>query len=235
MTARRAIPEPRKLRIPPLENGDRLTRTEFERRYHAMPKDVKAELIDGVVYMASPTRYESHGHADLRLIAWLGSYHAATPGTDCAVNATVRLDADNEPQPDSFLFILPEFGGQARVSEDDYIESAPELIVEIAASSASLDLGPKFDAYAAAGVREYVVWRTLDDAIDWFVLRDGQYVALAPDDAGVVRSEVFPGLWLDVPAALGRDMAAILATLQQGLQSPEHTRFVAELQARRTP
>lgn len=235
MTARRAIPEPRELRIPPLENGDRLTRTEFERRYHAMPKDVKAELIDGVVYMASPTRYDSHGHADARVIAWLGAYSAATPGTDFASNSTVRLTADSEPQPDSVLFITAECGGTVVISEDDYIENSPDLIVEVAASSANLDLGPKLEAYAVAGVREYVVWRTLDDAIDWFVLRDGRYVALAPDEAGVIRSEVFPGLWLDVPAALRRDMAAILATLQEGIRSPEHARFVAELQARRTP
>jgi Uma2 family endonuclease len=217
-----------------LENGDRLTRDEFERRYRAMPEDVKAELIEGVVYMASPTRFESHGHADSRMVAWLAVYQASTPGTDCAVNGTIRMGEEDEPQPDSFLFIDPELGGQVRISEDDYIERAPDLIVEIAASSVSLDLGPKRRAYATNGVREYIVWRTLDEAIDWFVLRAGNYVPLAPDANGVIRSEVFPGLWLDVPAALRRDTSAILAVLRQGLQSPEHAQFVAHLQARRT-
>jgi Uma2 family endonuclease len=140
----------------------------------------------------------------------------------------------DEPQPDSFLFVLPEHGGTVRISDDDYIENAPDLIIEIAASSASKDLNPKKRAYAQNGIREYVVWRTLDSAIEWFVLRDGVYLPLAPDANGIIRSEVFPGLWLNVPAALRRDTAAILATLQEGLQSPEHARLVAELQARRT-
>jgi Uma2 family endonuclease len=220
-------------RIPPLENGDRLTRDEFERRYHAMPPDVKAELIEGVVYMASPARFESHGQADVRIITWLGVYQSATPGTDGSVNSTVRLSADSEPQPDSCLFVHPDFGGQIRISDDDYIERAPELVVEVAASSVSLDLGPKRRAYAQAGVREYIVWRTLDEAIDWFSVGEGAFVPIAPDAAGVIKSQVFPGLWLDVAAALRRDTAAILSTLQQGLQSSEHARFVTELQSRR--
>jgi Uma2 family endonuclease len=221
-------------RIPPLENGDRLTRGEFERRYNAMPKHVKAELIEGVVYMASPARFESHSHADGRFATWLGVYQSATPGTDFGPNATVRLALESEPQPDSVLFIRPEFGGQVRFSDDDYIEGAPELVVEIAASSVSLDLGPKRRAYAAAGIREYIVWRTLDDAIDWFTLRDGAFVPLDPDADGVIKSQMFAGLWLDVAAALRRETAGILTALQRGLSSPEHARFVADLQSRRT-
>lgn len=184
--------------------------------------------------MASPTRFESHGHADWRVVGWLATYQAATPGTDGSINSTVRLTEDSEPQPDSLLCIRPEFGGQVRFSEDDYIERAPELVVEVAASSASLDLGPKRRAYAAAGVREYIVWRTLDDAIDWFTLRDGAFVPLNPGADGLIKSEMFPGLWLDVAAALRRDTAGILTALQRGLRSPEHARFVADLQSRRT-
>lgn len=222
------------LRIPPLVEGDRLTRDEFERRYHAMPKNVKAELIEGEVFMASPERFKLHGGADYRLVAWSGWYHAATPGTDGGANCTVRLDLGNEPQPDGILFIEPEFGGNVRISDDDYVENAPDLVIEIAASSVRRDKGPKLQAYARCGVREYIVYRTKDRVIEWFVLRDGVFNPLTPDANGVIRSEVFPGLWLNVPAALKRDTTAILATLQQGIQSPEHARFVAELAARRT-
>jgi Uma2 family endonuclease len=144
------------------------------------------------------------------------------------------LEEDSEPQPDSFLFILPEFGGQVVIGDDDYIERAPELVIEVAATRANIALGAKRRAYARAGVKEYIVWRTLDEVIEWFALRDGNFIPLAAGTDGIIRSQVFPGLWLDVPAALARDTAAILATLQQGLQSPEHARFVAELQARRT-
>src|SRR5262249_13500096 len=108
----------------PLEPGDRLTRDEFERRYEAMPALKKAELIEGVVYMPSPVRYHRHSQPHFRLITWLGTYEAATPGVGGGDNATARLDLDNEPQPDALLLIDPTRGGQARISADDYIEQA---------------------------------------------------------------------------------------------------------------
>ena len=108
--------------IPPLENGDRLTRAEFERRYDAMPDLKKAELIEGEVYMPSPVRHGRHSHPHTRLVTWLGNYETDTPGVEAGDNGSIRLDLDNEPQPDAFLIIRPEHGGQARISEDDYIE-----------------------------------------------------------------------------------------------------------------
>ena len=128
--------------------GDRLTRAEFERRYSAMPAVKKAELIEGVVYMPSPVSHQNHGRPHSMLIAWLGHYWAATPGVDVGDNATVRLDLENEPQPDALLRILPNCGGQSR-DEDSYIAAAPELIAEVAASSASYDLHDKLRAISA--------------------------------------------------------------------------------------
>jgi Uma2 family endonuclease len=216
---------------PPLENGDRLTRDEFERRYDAMPHVKKAELIEGVVHMPSPVRHTRHGRPHLLVGNWLGHYWAATPGVDAGDNSTLRLDLENEPQPDVFLMILPEHGGQARIGADDYVEGAPELIVEVAASSASYDLHDKLGAYQRCGVREYVVWRVLDRAVDWFVLREEVYERLAPSEDGVYRGELFPGLWLDVAALVSGDVAAVLRGVQEGLASPEHAEFVQRLQA----
>jgi len=226
-------PVSRGTRLPPLENGDQLSRDEFERRYSAMPAHVKAELIEGVVYMASPVRIDDHAIPDSELIGWLYDYKSATPGVQTAVNGTIRLGEEDEPQPDSFLFIRPEYSGNVRKSEDGFLENAPELAIEIAASSASKDLGPKKRAYAANGIREYLVWKTLEDSIEWFVLRGDHYESLMMDAHGVIRSEVFPGLWLNVPAVLRWDSAVVKATSQQGLQSPEHARFVAELANRK--
>src|SRR5947209_10401644 len=123
---------------PPLEPGDRLTREEFERRYDAMPRLKKAELIEGVVYMPSPVRHHRHSRPQFRLITWLGTYEAATPGVQGGDNGTARLDLDNEPQPDAYLFVDPDCGGQARISADDYVELAPEQVGEVAASSAKM-------------------------------------------------------------------------------------------------
>lgn len=216
--------------IPPLENGDTLTRAEFERRYDAMPHLKRAELIEGVVYVSSPVRPRQHGKPHLQLATWIGTYTAGTPGLLAADNSSVRLDLDNEPQPDVCLMIEPERGGQAKISEDDHIEDAPELVAEVAASSVSYDLGTKLHVYRRNQVREYIVWRVQDRAIDWFVLRGEAYEPLAPGDDGLLHSGVFPGLWLD-PAALSRgDLATVLAVVQQGLASPEHAALAARLQ-----
>ena len=214
---------------PPLENGDRLTRQEFERRYTAMAHIKKAELIEGVVYVASPVRANRHGSPHADIIGWLFVYKAATPGVYLADNTTVRLDADNEPQPDALLRIEPEVGGNSRISDDDYVEGTPELIAEIAASSASYDLNDKLNAYRRNGVQEYIVWQSYENRLDWFRLQEGRYVALQPDEAGIIRSKIFPGLWLAVNALREGDMAGVLAVLQQGLQTAEHQKFVERL------
>lgn len=213
----------------PLESGDRLTRPEFERRYLASPHIRKAELVEGVVYVASPVRATRHGRPHGIIMAWLGVYWTATPGVDLQDNATVRLDADNELQPDALLRIEPEVGGNSFISEDDYIEGAPELIAEVAASSASYDLNDKLNAYRRNGVREYVVWQIYENRVDWFILQEGRYVPLIADERSIIRSEVFPGLWLTVNGLRQRNRTEILAVLQEGLQTSEHQAFVEKL------
>jgi hypothetical protein len=209
-----------------LEPGDRLTRAEFERRYEGMPEIKKAELIEGVVYMPSPVRLRRHGRPHFRLIGWLAAYEAETPSVMGGDNTTARLDMDNEPQPDAMLLLDPACGGQAIISADDYVEKAPEWVGEISASSVSFDLHTKLNVYRRNGVREYLVWRVQDKQIDWFSLRSGEFEPLAADVSGILRSEVFPGLWLDAAALVRGDMRRVLAVAQQGIASPEHAEFI---------
>ena len=215
--------------IPLLQNGDHLDRLEFERRYNAMPDVKKAELIEGVVYMPSPVRYGHHSNPHFNLIGWLGFYTAATPGIAGGDNGTLRLDMDNEPQPDACLIVLPSHGGKVILDEDDYIAGGPELVAEVSASTVSIDLKAKKRAYCRNGVLEYIVWRVEDRQIDWFVLRAGQYELLGCDASGIYRSEVFPGLWLDATALVHGDLSAVFRVAQQGLASSEHTAFAAKL------
>lgn len=193
-----------------LENGDRLDRLEFERRYTAS-NIKKAELIEGIVYVVSPVRFTTHAKPHAQIVSWLGLYQSMKTDLKIGVEPTVRLDADNEPQPDAVLF---KVDGNAQIDEDGYITGAPELIVEIAASTVSYDLHAKKRIYERSGVREYIVWRTLDQQIDWFVLENGQYVGLAPDSEGIIHSRQFAGLRLNVSAILNGDMSAVLKTLQ---------------------
>ncbi len=215
--------------LPPLENGDRLTRAEFERRYDAMPDLKKAELIEGVVYMPSPVGLRRHGEPHAHILVWLGSYQAFTKGIISADNASARLDLDNMPQPDALLMIEPERGGQARISDDDYVEGAPELVVEVGSSTVGIDLNLKLHVYRRSGVREYIVWRVQYRKIDWFVLRDGVFILLDSDEKGYYRSTAFPGLWLDSTALVAGDIAKVLDVLREGLATPEHAKFVSDL------
>jgi Uma2 family endonuclease len=217
--------------IPPLESGDRLTRAEFMRRYDAMPDLQKAELIEGVVYVPSPVRQQYHGRQHHHILNWMGHYEAGTPGLEGGDNSTVLLDLDNVPQPDALLFVKAEHGGRVRINEDGYIEGGPDMVAEVAASSASYDLHDKLNSYRRNGVREYVVHRVLDRQVDWFVLKEGRFEALATSADGLMRSTIFPGLWLDPAALIRGDLATVLAVVQRGLSSPEHAEFAARLQA----
>lgn len=213
--------------ILPLENGDRLSRVEFERRYEAMPDVKKAELIRGVVYIPSPVRHDYHAFPHFRLNLWAGTYYAATPGLEGGDNGSVRLGDEDEPQPDTYLIIASDRGKTRR--EDGYIVGAPEFVAEVAASSASIDLHSKFEVYAENGVQEYLVWRVLEDASDWFALDENQFRKVAIDSNGLYRSRVFPGLWLDPQALIIGDIAKVLQVLQQGINTPEHADFVRRL------
>ena len=192
-----------------LENGDRLNRIEFERRY-AASNIKKAELIEGLVHVASPLRFTPHAEPHARILTWLGTYQSMVAKLAVGIEPTVRLDEDNEPQPDAVLFRL---GGNAQIDDDGYIMGAPELVVEIAASTVSYDLHAKKRVYERNGVKEYIVWRTLDREIDWFILENGKYVKLDPDNAGIIHSREFEGLRLNIKAILNGDMAAVLHCL----------------------
>jgi Uma2 family endonuclease len=222
-------PARRQSGLPPLNAGDRLSRAEFERRYEAHPEIKKAELVEGIVYTPSPARFILHSQPHLDIATWLGIYRSATPGVSGGDNATLRLDYENVVQPDVLLRLDPALGGRSRVTADGYLAGPPELVVEIAASSVSYDLGVKRRAYARNGVQEYLAEQAYEQRVDWFVLREGVYEALQADNDGILRSEVFPGLWLPVDAPWAGDLAGMIDVLQQGLASAEHAAFVAQL------
>jgi len=217
--------------IPPLQNGDRLTAEEFERRFDAMPGLKKAELINGVVYMAPPVSQDDHGGPHFDMISWLGMYRIATPGVRGGDNATLRLPLQNRPQPDACLFIEPHLGGRVQIV-DRHIVGGPELAAEVSATSESYDLHDKLDVYRQNGVQEYIVWRVFDREIDWFVLRGEQYERLPLGTDGLFKSEVLLGLWLDPAALIGGDMLRVSQAANLRIASPGHMEFVARLQQR---
>jgi Putative restriction endonuclease len=214
--------------LPPLENGDRLDQKTFHARYEAMPENVRAELIGGIVYMASPQKFR-HGFHQVSLIHWLAVYEDATPGTATHSNSSQILGPESEPQPDAALFVAPEFGGRVQLDKDDYLIGAPDWLGEISSSTESIELHAKKADYESAGVREYVVVALRRKEVFWFVSHRGKFKKLPLDKDGICRSQVFPGLWLDPAALLRRDHKRLLAVLRDGLATPEHAAFVAKL------
>jgi Uma2 family endonuclease len=218
---------PSSVSLPALEAGDHLDQKTFHERYEAMPEDFRAELIGGIVFVPSPLK-RPHSRAHVMLSRWLDTYAEGTPGTEVFDNATTILDSQAEPQPDLCLLITDPHHGQTR-EEDEYIDGAPELIVEVASSSESIDLHRKRDDYERTGVKEYLVVLLRQQRIVWFIRRNAHFEELPAAADGVFRSEVFPGLWLNAAALLDQDRRRLLDVLQQGLATPDHTQFVARL------
>lgn len=227
MTAREQIDTER------LEQGEELTQPEFHRRYEMLPDLRKAELIDGTVFMESPTRYRAHSRPQADILHWLKTYSLATPGTIALGNVTLILDHRNELEPDGVLLVSPDHGGQCTVDSRDYLHGGPELVVEVSASTVARDYGRKLGVYLRHKVRELLIWRTGEGILDWFVLRGVDYELKQPDPNRTLRSEVFPGLWLDVESVLAGNLTAVLAQLQHGIDSDEHRAFADQLAARR--
>lgn len=216
----------------PLEAGDHLDQPTFHACYKTMSSEFRAELVGGVVIVPSPLSSE-HGAYHALVMTWLGSYWIATPGTQARDNATAILGDTSEPQPDAVLIIDPACGGQTGLSADGYATGPPELIVEIASSSASIDLHSKRRDYEQAGVLEYIVVLTRQREIRRFVLQEGQFREMNAGVDDVVKSTVFPGLWLYTEGLLQLDGLQVMETLRQGMATPEYAVFRQQLQERR--
>ncbi|MFN7925358.1 MAG: Uma2 family endonuclease [Bryobacteraceae bacterium] len=202
---------------------------EFLRRWESLPDLRYAELIEGVVFLASPLSND-HSSAQYGVTGWLFTYTNRTPGTGGGNELTWVMGAKNVPQPDVHACILPECGGQSGLTPEDYGAGAPELIVEITGSSRSRDLGVKKELYRSVGVKEYLTVELHPRKITWRELVRGQYRDLVPGTDGIIRSRVFPGLWLrPVDVWNGK----IVDALELGLKSPEHAAFVKLLESRR--
>jgi Uma2 family endonuclease len=213
--------------VAPLVAGERMRQPEFHARYEAMPQGTRAELIGGTVVMPSPRSYR-HGTLHLRASTWLGIYTGHTPGVEGMAEASTILDDLGEPQPDGLLRIAPSHGGQS-YNQGKFVGGAPELVVEVAATSRAIDLGPKLADYERAGVLEYIVFALDPDEVFWQVRRGGRFVRVPPDADGFYRSECFPGLWLDPAALFADDGRTLIAVLERGLATAEQVAFVAQL------
>jgi Uma2 family endonuclease len=213
-----------------LENGDVLTKEEFLCRWEDTPEIRHAELLEGVVYVNSAAISTRHGRPQGIILRWLYEYESHTPNAEVFPPVTSILSDEDVPEPDAVMYIDHPKHGNCQIEEKGYLEGAPELVVEIAASSSSKDLHVKKRVYQKAGVKEYIVWRTVRPGFDWFVLKEGEYVSLMADpNDGYLKSCAFPGLWMDLEALLSMDKRKVIERMQASFNTSEHRDFVAKL------
>ncbi len=217
--------------VPPFQNGDAMDQPTFHALYVGTPKGFRAELIEGIVYMASPVQLR-HGGPSLKVSQWLGAFADELEGSQAYNEITAILAANSEPQPDHTLIVLPEAGGQTRENIDGFLVGAPELALEISNTTALIDLHAKKTMYERYGVREYIVVESKRQVVHWFIRRGDMFVPLKQDALGLLKSKCFPGLWLDPKALFERSAKRLLAVLQQGLTTPDHAKFAAKLRAK---
>lgn len=210
-----------------LQSGDCMSRNEFHQIYLRTPDDFHAELIEGIVYVASPVGY-NHCIFHSAVIATLTNYSARTTGVVSMTCGSTILGEDTEVQPDAALRIEANAGGRSRI-DSDLVFGPPELVVEVAHSSRAIDLHSKKRAYQKAGVYEYLVLCVKESELAIYNLRNDQGEVRKD---GVYRSVMFPGLWIEIAAWLSNDLKRTNETLEQGLASPEHAEFVKRLTAK---
>lgn len=219
----------------PFQSGDMMDQRTFHALYEQAPPHIRAELIGGIVYikgdesMPSPLKAR-HAEVHLELVGWLKDYKSETAGTRALDSATDLLGPTSEPQPDAVLVID---GGQTRVSDEGYLVGPPEFVVEVALSSVSIDTHRKKRDYEESGVGEYLVLLVEKSEALWFARgAEGGFHLVQPDQDGVYRSKMFPGLWLDAGAMFRGDSKRVAEVLQQGLATPEHAEFLKRLSAK---
>jgi Uma2 family endonuclease len=174
----------------PIRQGD----CTFEEFLDLIPDGEKADLIDGVIYMASPDNTDASD-----LTGWLGAIlytFVEMKGLGKVYQSRVayRLGRKRGPEPD-LGFVPKELEASRRRG---YIDGPPALAMEIVSpESVGRDYVLKRAQYEQAGVREYWIIDPDEQRATLLVLRQGHYEEVAPVDH-VLASEVVPGFRLDV-------------------------------------
>ncbi len=153
----------------------------------------KADLIDGVIYMASPDNNDAN-----RLCGWLLTLmdmfvEANDLGEMFFSRSAFRLDAGNSPEPD-IAFVRKE---RLHLVQRGFTAGPPDLAVEIVSpESVERDYKKKRVQYQRAGVLEYWIIDEIKEKATFLRLAaSGRYREVRPRN-GVLASEAMPGFWL---------------------------------------
>ena len=205
---------------PVLHAGDHLDAETFLRRWEGMPELKRAELVEGRAYLMPSPVSEMHGQPHDVVMQWIAAYRRLTPGLAGLVDTTLVIDDETVLQPDYQLNLPQAAGGRTGRTAKGYVTGAPELVVEIAHSTESMDLHEKREIYRRAGVAEYLVWRTHEAAIDWWSNAGDAWRPIEPDGQGVRYSRVYPGLATSNEMLLAGDLGRLAEAIERACAGP---------------
>ena len=169
--------------------------------YARIPDGQKADLIDGVIYVASPDTRRNDVRASLLQTVLTVYAETKDLGETTGTRYAYRLSDTRAPEPDL------AFVGRERVAHvltDREGVGPPDVAVEIVSrDSRHRDYHDKFQLYQEAGVQEYWIIDPIQLRCSFYRLRQGEYGPVALEDGHLFRSEAVPGFWLDVHWLLG--------------------------------
>ncbi|MBY0524308.1 MAG: Uma2 family endonuclease [Gemmataceae bacterium] len=199
-------------------SSDLVTVNEF---YRLVPDGQKADLLDGVIYMASPDSRPANKIANLIYFLMEGFNAARKFGGEVyASRFAFRLTKYRAPEPD-VAFVRKK---RLQLLSKREMKGGPDIAVEVVSrDSRKRDYVDKKKIYEAAGVSEYWIIDPLKQRAEFHRLHKGEYQLVTLDDGHIFQSAVLPGFWMDVNWLLAAELPNSYDCLQQILNGPAPT------------
>jgi len=178
--------------------------------------DEKADLIDGVIYMASPDTTDANA-----LFMWLGAlmtYYVEEKdlGKVYGIRVAFRVDEHNGPEPDIAFVKKSRLERVGRGS----VNGPPDLAVEIVSpDSVDRDYEKKRRLYERTGVAEYWIIDELEKKVTLLRVGETGVYQQVPPRSGILRSKVMKGFWLREAWLWQEKLPRPLKTLREIMKS----------------
>jgi Uma2 family endonuclease len=189
--------------------NDLVTVEEF---YQLLPGDEKADLIDGVIYIAPPDSLRANqltGFIYRLLQDFLEAL--ATGGKVFFSRFACRLSDLRAPEPD-VVYVRPE---RVELVEEGGMRGGPDIAVEVVSrESRHRDYEDKRRLYEEAGVPEYWIIDPIQQRVEFLVLDEGRYHLAPLEENRLFRSRALPGFWIDVDWLLADPLPAATRCLE---------------------
>ena len=177
--------------------------------YALVPDRQKADLLDGVIYVASPDTYHGDQYTNFLARLLAGFCEARDLGKVFGSRFAFRLSPHRCPEPDVAVVLA----SRLHLVDDHGMTGGPDVAVEVVSrDSRTRDYRDKRRIYEESGVSEYWLVDPIKGRADFLVLEAGKYQSAVLDDGSIFRSRVLPGFFLDGRWLFGEDLPKVQPT-----------------------